>query len=562
MQPRESSASREPRGDPDTIGAYRVVRELGRGGMGVVYQAVHARLGKAVAIKTLRGHMLDDEASVQRFFREGRAACRVVHPNVVAVHELGDHEGTPYLVMDLLKGEHLGSYLERRGPLPLQEMVDLLLPIISGVSAAHEAGVVHRDLKPSNLMLAVGHDGHIVPKVLDFGTSKLAVSDSDECLTSTGAVLGTLHYMSPEQVRAPQEADALSDQYSLGAILYECATGRRPFVGEGCYELMQAIMSAPVERPSARNPIMPVAFDAVVRRAMGRRPEERFQSVAALGAALLPFASPAAHERWAAELTAASERASGESELASADSPEPNSTTMTDTGSGPVGGSGAAPDPVHGLTSSSASSAARPLPPKRARFGVLVAAGLGLGAMALLVTLNARDASQQSDADRATAGDLQPVAAPSTAALPTELPSLAVGPASPSAATSSSLPAGPLRERAHWAAGPSAAPSVAPVAGPVKGPAAQATEEEPVGAASSDVASDTAGATGDTEVRTSRKAVSRRRTGGTATPRQSKLRKQRTRSPALVGPAERSPPVVPEMDTAVELGDNGAPIIE
>jgi serine/threonine-protein kinase len=323
-EPRASTLSSraEPRAST-SIGPYRIVRELGRGGMGLVHEAVHRQLGRRVAIKTLRSHLLEDDAHIRRFVREGRAACRVAHPHVVEIFELGSHAGAPYLVMDLCEGIHLGAHLEQQGPLPLSLLIELMLPILAAVSAAHAAGVVHRDLKPSNIMLARGRDGAISPKVLDFGTSKLREQEPQESLTVSGTVLGTLHYMAPEQARAPKDADARSDQYSLALILYECATGKKPFLAESVYEILRAIMTRPVAAPSALRADLPAAFDAVVMRAMSRAARDRYPSVAALGLALLPLASAEARERWQRELLMATE-----SDLAPAHLPSPVSPLL------------------------------------------------------------------------------------------------------------------------------------------------------------------------------------------------------------------------------------------
>jgi serine/threonine protein kinase len=288
---------------PSSIGPYRVLRELGRGGMGIVFEAEHPERETRVAIKTLRPHLQDAPQSVQRFLREGRVACRIQHPHVVRLREVGSEGGAPYLVMDLLDGVHLGTRLAREGPMPITELVELMLPIVAAVAAAHAAGVVHRDLKPSNIMLASGPQGEVVPKVLDFGTSKFREQEPEELLTTTGQMLGTLYYMAPEQARAPKSADARSDQYSLGLILYECATGRKPFSAESAYDIMQAIMAAPVALPSTLQKGLPKQLDRIVMRAIRRVPEERYPSVAALGLALLELAPASTRRRWEPELT-------------------------------------------------------------------------------------------------------------------------------------------------------------------------------------------------------------------------------------------------------------------
>jgi serine/threonine-protein kinase len=275
--------------------------------MAEVFEARHVELGKRVAVKILRsalGRVGADTEAMRRMLREGRAATAVHHPNVVAMLDVGSQDGIAYLVMELLDGEDLSVRLVRDGPLPVDEIADLLLPVISGMAAAHAAGVIHRDLKPSNIFLARRHHG-IEPVVVDFGISKSSDGVQATGSSQTGnAGAGTLPYMAPEQVRGSREVTAQCDQYALGVILYECATGGTPFWSEDRYDLLHAIMTAPVVPPSELNPRIDPAFDAIVLRAMGRDPGDRFPDVVALGAALWPLASEKARAKWAEEFGA------------------------------------------------------------------------------------------------------------------------------------------------------------------------------------------------------------------------------------------------------------------
>jgi serine/threonine protein kinase len=305
------------------IGVYRVVRELGRGGMGVVYEAVHELLQRRVAIKLMRPELAADPTQVERFVREGRAAANIRHPHVIDIYEFAFVDGAPYLVMDFLEGQTLAERLVVSQRLPLPALLATLLPVISAVAAAHAAGVVHRDLKPSNIMLARLPDGRELPKVLDFGTSKL-LTRAELVLTQSAATIGTPYYMAPEQVRSSRDVDERCDQYALGVLLYECATGRMPFEAENHYELLQAIMSAPLAPPSTREPSLPPAFDALVLRAMQRDPAQRFPSARALGAALLALAPAELARSWAAEFGTVT------SEPRAAASSKPTSATLPD----------------------------------------------------------------------------------------------------------------------------------------------------------------------------------------------------------------------------------------
>ena len=286
------------------LGRYQIVRLMGRGGMGAVYEATHLDLKKRVAIKTLHPAVAATPGARARFLREGEAASRIRHPNVVDVTDVGAEAGVAYLVMEFLEGEDLASRLERAGALSFSESVDLLLPVCAAISVAHDEGVIHRDLKPENIFLARTRHGGAEPKVLDFGISKLSSSGGGNtlALTGTGASMGTPYYVAPEQVRSAAGVDARSDQYALGAILYECVTGRRAHQGETIYEVIRSVGEGSFPPPRAHRPDIPPALEAAILRAMRLDPGQRFPSVQGFARAVLSFASPGARAKWAPAL--------------------------------------------------------------------------------------------------------------------------------------------------------------------------------------------------------------------------------------------------------------------
>ncbi|MEM1417612.1 MAG: serine/threonine-protein kinase, partial [Myxococcota bacterium] len=272
-------------------GKYEVVRLIGRGGMGAVLEALHTRTERRVAIKWLLPELVDDDEAVARFEHEAKASGRIDHPNVVGIHDFGEFEGSYYLVMDYLHGGTLGERLEQ-GPLPVAECIQLLMPVLRGVAAAHEQGVIHRDMKPDNIFLPVDRNGMPrPPKVLDFGISKLERHDKTGLeITRAGEVVGTPYYMSPEQSQGKQDVDGRTDIFSLGVILYECLAGVRPFTGESYAETLVKIATEDPVPVDVLRAEVPSGLAAVVETAMAKAPRDRYGAVNELGRALEPFA--------------------------------------------------------------------------------------------------------------------------------------------------------------------------------------------------------------------------------------------------------------------------------
>jgi hypothetical protein len=270
-----------------TIGRYQIRMLLGSGGMGEVYRAHDPTLGRSVALKVLRPGQTADADRMTRFLQEARAASALNHPNILTVHEVGEHNASRYIVAEFVEGETLRQRIER-GPLSLREILDVAIQTASALAAAHAAGIVHRDVKPENLMLRP--DGYV--KVLDFGVAKLAQNASNASLNETmhatiapdtdlGMVVGTMAYMSPEQARG-LAVDGRSDSFSLGVVLFELVTGRTPFVGPTASDILVAILDKepPPLRLLARG--LPLQLEWIIAKALEKDPNLRYQSIADL----------------------------------------------------------------------------------------------------------------------------------------------------------------------------------------------------------------------------------------------------------------------------------------
>jgi serine/threonine protein kinase len=263
------------------LGPYEILGQIGAGGMGEVYRAKDPRLGRDVAIKVLPASFSQDTDRLRRFEQEARAAGVLNHPNITAVYDFGTHDDAPYVVQELLEGETLRAAMAG-AKLPPRKAIDYALQIAHGLAAAHEKGIVHRDLKPENLF--VTNDGRV--KILDFGLAKLTLNEARPEATNLptatggtepGVVLGTLGYMSPEQVKG-KPADARSDIFSFGAILYEMLSGRRAFHADSAAETMSAILREEPPDLSVTNQSISPGLERIVRHAIEKNPEQRFHS--------------------------------------------------------------------------------------------------------------------------------------------------------------------------------------------------------------------------------------------------------------------------------------------
>lgn len=288
-QTARAHAAREALVGKTIAGRYVLRGLLGHGGMGAVYEAEHVGLGKRFAIKFVDPEFATDETVVARFAREARAMSTVESAHIVTVFDAGAEDGRPFLVMELLRGEDLGQRLRRQARILVGESMHIVAQVLKGLARAHAAGIIHRDLKPDNVFLVKGDTDPLFAKIVDFGISKIErprANTTPLALTGRGTVLGTPFYMSPEQAQASSDVDARADLYSVGAILFECLSGRPPHTGESYEQVILSICMRDAPDVRAVDPKISPAVSQFIARSLARDRNQRFTSAERMLAAL------------------------------------------------------------------------------------------------------------------------------------------------------------------------------------------------------------------------------------------------------------------------------------
>src|SRR6201997_4578966 len=263
------------------VSHYRILGKLGGGGMGVVYEAEDLKLGRHVALKFIPENLAGDPKSLERFTREARAASQLNHPNICTIHGIEDNHGHPFIVMEKLEGESLKQCISGK-PIDTERVLDISTQVADALAASHAKGIVHRDIKPANIFLTPS--GQV--KVLDFGLAKLVHNlgteddaGADNSLTAVGVIPGTAVYMSPEQARS-ETVDARSDLFSFGVVMYEMATGKKPFTGANSLVTLDAVLHSKPVPPRDINPKIPIELEGIIGKAMEKDRTKRYQNAA------------------------------------------------------------------------------------------------------------------------------------------------------------------------------------------------------------------------------------------------------------------------------------------
>ena len=409
---------------PQKLGKYEIRRELGKGAMGVVYEGWDAGIGRRVALKTVRRDQLEGGEAAEllsRFKREAQAAGRLNHPNVVAVYEYGEDEGTAFIAMEYIEGRELKDIFDKNERVKLPDVLQLMTQLLDAIGHAHANGIVHRDIKPANVFLLP--DGRL--KVGDFGIARMESSN----LTQAGSVLGTPAYMSPEQFMG-QTVDGRSDLFSAGVILYQFLTGEKPFTGQLTTIMHKVLKEDPIA-PSELNVQVPAGFDGLIRKALAKRPDERFQNAQAFISALQTAVNQPGVDNDATLIGASAD--ADATLLPGGDTPQVGKPGMP---AAPAPAKPTTPSTTAEASSRPATPASPPMaaPPKRspamalAIVGGLAAVGLGAGAWLML----GKDASAPSGSAEVAVTSPATAPAASSAMNDKEMVITAVGYADPS----------------------------------------------------------------------------------------------------------------------------------
>jgi serine/threonine-protein kinase len=461
-------------------GKYRIERLLATGGMGAVYLGTHVGLRKRVAIKVLNPQ-LNSAPMLERFHREAITASQIGHEGIAQVTDLGTSaEGEPFLVMEYLEGESLASRLKATGPLPIEDACELGCAILSPLAAAHQAGIIHRDLKPDNVFLVRQSRGEMV-KLLDFGISRTKGQDAGFRLTTTGLVLGTPYYMSPEQARGDSEVTIGADLYSFGVMLYEMLIGVVPIRADNYNQLMYRVMTGEYVRPRQLRRDLPEALDQIIVRAMALEPGARPSSAHELEAALMPLCSQMFRDAVTGRLSAPglafrSSTAHRADALVPPTTPGRPGDPATGPGAHPSWpqATGPGPSSVPGISGVSAPLPVGTTPAPRSRAPVFIlGAAIVVVGIVIAVVLGTRGDPAVATGPAATASPVTPPTPPPTAA-PSATPAAGTVPtppahAEPAAPQHTEEPAAPPKITLRLAIEPAGATITlddAPVTGP------------------------------------------------------------------------------------------------